>query len=343
MAEVAPQCSDVEMPTMPPEGGQFGAMSRRATAMISTFSCSVGMLLLNKLAVRAFPAVCTLLMLQMAASTVLLLLLSWRWLRIGSWHDVCRWFPVVPVFICQMLTSLLALKHASMSLVVAFRGMEPLFALAVECQLSKGAIAISSKMIFAMLGMLLGIGIYCVDMQWSEAHGVVAVRVNMALSIVSRLVQRYLLAAEHNPVDMCLASTTIVNNALSTILLVPAIYATGEFREIPALLASLDRDGELAVSASCVLTCGISLSGVWLQSLISATSVLVMKNAARFIIVLLEIFFLPSGQGLSHRQFIGVCITIIAGMLYGMARREIEHLSMQTSKHTLLPRAQSGL
>merc|ERR1719242_1721839 len=89
--------------------------------------CSVGMLLFNSKAVEAFRPACTLVGLQMIFTVVALLTCGWHSIHIGSKSDVMRWSLVTPFFMGMLLTSILALKNAPMTLVITFRALSPLF------------------------------------------------------------------------------------------------------------------------------------------------------------------------------------------------------------------------
>jgi len=74
--------------------------------------CSVGMMLFNKFAIKAFPVECTLVALQMGVTVLAMVLFCFRSIKIGSLYDVLRWTMVVPFFTGMLLSSILALKFA---------------------------------------------------------------------------------------------------------------------------------------------------------------------------------------------------------------------------------------
>merc|ERR1719284_1021660 len=94
-----------------------------------------------------------------------------------------------------------------------------------------------------------------------------------------------------------------------------------EFEEIPGAFANLDTMGTVCVTLSCIV--GISYTGIWAQSLISATSFLVLVNVNKFVIIFIEAFGLGTKK-LTALQIVGACITILGGVLYGKAREWIE-------------------
>jgi len=305
-----------------------------AAAVASWATCSIGMMVFNKLAISVFPAECMLTAVQMAVTALLLVLFARSSIHIGSWEDVRRWCMVVPFFVGMLLSSLLALKHAPMSLVIAFRGTSPILALCVE-RLYPNPLAVSGPMLLSMLTMCFGVALYCRDMQWAENWGgVVWVMLNSLFAVGDRLIQRYLLAKDQRPVDVSTTGVALLNNALSILPIAVAVFASGEFRELGPLCQKLSGRDVLWIVASCVVGCGISFTGIWVQRLIAATSFLVMINVSKFAIIFLEVYVIKNKNPLTVVQIVGVMVTILAGVWYGRARRDIEE---QAAKGEHLP------
>merc|ERR1740127_440671 len=93
----------------------------------------------------------------------------------------------------------------------------------------------------------------------------------------------------------------------------------GEPSRLPALVASLDLSGVFWVASSCVVGVGISYCGVWAQSLISATSFLVLVNCNKFLIIFIDAIVLKTVT-LTVLQVIAASITILAGCAYAYAQ-----------------------
>merc|ERR1719183_2990340 len=71
---------------------------------------------------------------------------------------------------------------------------------------------------------------------------------------------------------------------------------------------------------SCIAGVGISCTAIWVQSLISATSMLVLTNSNKFVVIMLELYVMPDKSRLTHMQIAGALLTIIATGIYAMAR-----------------------
>ena len=88
--------------------------------------CSAGMLVFNKMVLRAARLPITIVMIQMAF-TVLVLCVVPCGLHFGSMRDVLRWSLSIPILFTLMLaTSMLALDHATMGAIIVVRNIAPL-------------------------------------------------------------------------------------------------------------------------------------------------------------------------------------------------------------------------
>lgn len=284
--------------------------------------CSVGMMVCNKVAVGVFPEECTLTALQMLASIVILLAVGFRSIHIGSAYDALRWSMVTPFFAGMLLTSMLALKHAPMTLSVVFRSLSPLLALIAE-RFYPNPIRISSSMLGAIAVMVTGTVLYASQLGKESLTGIQWIILNMLLAVTDRLLQRLMLAKDQCPVDISKSGVTLLNNAFGFLPLVLVAFLEGELKNVPGTIASLTPYGWAWVIASCVVGCGISYTGIWAQSLISATSFLVLVNGNKFFIILLEGYVMHV-KLLNFTQILGACVTVAGGIFYALARQAIE-------------------
>jgi len=298
-------------------------MAETIAAGASFCFCSVGMLLFNKFAVEAFPYECTLVAMQMLFAAAMLIIFTWSSLHIGSVRDLLRWCMVVPFFTGMLLSSILALKAAPMSLVVTLRCLSPLGAMLME-RLYPNPVEINREAIISIVIMFAG-GFMYVSQIEDAAHlaGIGWVFMNSTIAIVDRCLQRYLLSKDQNPVDISKTGVTLINNLLGSVPMMIAAYATGELAEVHAATSTMSKLDVFYVAMSCVIGLGISYSGVWAQSLISATSFLVMINANKFVIIAIEAFGMHT-KTLTNIQLSGASITILGACFYGHARHKME-------------------
>lgn len=280
-----------------------GSLLETVETLLSVSSfvfCSVSMIVTNKLAITVFPYESTLTALQMAF-TVLVLVAAWPTLHVGSLHDALRWSLVAPCFAGMLLTSMLALKHCTMTLVIVVRAMSPMFALMAEMNRSS-VLHVNRQMILSIFIMVLGALLYTKDLEFRHLVGVGWIAVNTCFSVLTR-----------NPVDISKSGCSLINNALGLLPLLVTAYFTGEVHSAPAALMSLTQRETNLMVISCVVAVGISYTNIWCQSLISATSMLILVNANRFLVILLDALLLRTDQ-LSPSQLAGAVITILGGM-----------------------------
>eukprot|EP00933_Yihiella_yeosuensis_P082287 TRINITY_DN96112_c0_g1_i1.p1 TRINITY_DN96112_c0_g1~~TRINITY_DN96112_c0_g1_i1.p1 ORF type:complete len:330 (-),score=74.22 TRINITY_DN96112_c0_g1_i1:138-1127(-) len=293
-------------------------------------TCSIGMMLFNKLAIKQFPHECTLVALQMAFSVVFLAVFAGKSIHIGSVKDVARWTAVIPFFCGMLLTSMLALKHAPMSLVVVFRSLSPIISLGIE-RLYPEPLQVNKEMIATILMMIMGGAMYASQLPYAAMTGIFWVMLNNFFAIGDRLLQRIMLAKDQCPVDISKTGCTMLLNLEGLLPMMVGMIMTSEFREAPAALMALDAYGAFLVTASCVVGVGISYTGIWAQSLISATSFLVLINANKFAIIFIEAFIM-NNKHLNGIQIVAALVTILGGCFYGKARERLEAENAKLAK-----------
>jgi len=292
--------------------------------------CSVGMMVFNKMAIQAFPLECTLVALQMGFCVLTMLVCCWSSIHVGSLRDVLRWSMVAPLFVGMLLTSILALRDAPMTLVVTFRVLSPLLSLAIE-RFYPNPVRISPGVVGSIAFMVFGTGLYASMMPKGQLTSIQWVILNILFGTGDRLLQRLMLAKDQSPVELSKSAATLLNNLLGVGPLLLAAWLKGEFVKVPVVLGGLGPTEFFIIAASCVVGVGISYCGIWAQSLISATSFLVLVNANKFVIIFLEVFFLHT-KALYRVQVAGAVITIFAGVAYGKAREELERKAEEEAK-----------
>merc|ERR1719440_1216818 len=176
-----------------------------------------------------------------------------------------------------------------MTLVVVFRVLSPLFSLMIE-RLYPNPLRISSAMVVSIVIMFVGAACYVAQMPRSNIAGIGWVFLNIFFAVGDRLLQRLMLAKDQQPVDISKTGVTLLNNLEGLVPLLVVAALKNEFREIPAAFAGLTGTGIFWVCASCVVGVAISYCGIWAQSLISATSFLVLVNTNKFVIIFIEAY-----------------------------------------------------
>jgi len=284
--------------------------------------CSVGLMVFNKLAVTEFPLECTLVSMQMLFTAFAMITVCWSSIHIGSSKDLLRWCMVVPFFCGMLLTSMFALSNASMTTVVTFRAVSPLIALSIE-RFYPNPLRVTPAIIACIMAMIGGAVIYAHEMDMSDRAAIGWLALNNFFAIGDRLLQRLMLAKDQHPVDISKTGVTFLNNFLGMFPLALVAYFTGEFKDLGPAVSKMDHTGLCLVLMSCVVGVGISYCGIWAQSLISATSFLVLVNANKFFIIFLETFIMGT-KSMTPIQILGASIAVLAAAAYGEARSRAE-------------------
>jgi len=171
--------------------------------------------------------------------------------------------------------------------------------------------------------MLVGACMYSSAVHRSGLGGICWVFLNIFFAVGDRLLQRLMLAKDQSPVDISKTGITLLNNIEGLLPLLAVMLIKNEFADIPEAVASLTTSGYVWVTLSCLVGIAISYTGIWAQSMISATSFLVLVNANKFVIIFIEAFCLQS-KILTPMQVVSACVTIIGGVMYGKARDTLE-------------------
>jgi len=214
--------------------------------------------------------------------------------------------------------------------------LSPLVSLGIE-RFYPNPLRVSPAIFASIFGMCLGTSMYVSKMDENNWNGIVWVFLNIILAVGDRLLQRLMLAKDQYPVDISIPGLTLLNNFLGVLPLCVAVWWTDELHKIPATVASLSGLSAVWVVASCIVGVGISYCGIWAQSLISATSFMVLVNVNKFAIILLEVFVMRIKKP-HPLQVAGAIVAILAGVAYGRAREAIQkQFQEQTFEHSKNP------
>ena len=299
--------------------------------------CSCSMLIVNKLALNALPLPFVVLTLQMAFAVVALCCAP-CYLRFGSLQDVLRWCRGIPWLFAGMLgSSMLALNFASMAALVVVRNMGPLLALPIE-RAYQEKIAVSVRSVAAMVVILAGVVLYMYnDVTLDPANaalGLLYMFINLVLAIIHGLLTRRLLAVA--PVDISSNGIVVLNNFCSLLpMAFGGVVNSNEWARLPEAAKKLGAGEWALIVASCTVGLGISWAGINVQRYtsaarnsarnsaqfshgpspplcryISATTMLVLTNLNKFVVIGFGIVFL--GESDSWQAILG-CITALGG------------------------------
>ena len=281
--------------------------------------------LANKLAVLALPAPHTLLVVQNGA-TVLLLLAATSAApgAVGgalpplTAEAVRAWLPLTLLFVGMLASSLLALQAVSAVTLIVVRNLGTLVVAFFE-RVVLGA-QISTLAVFSLLGILLGAVMYGLyDLQFS-AVGYAWLAVNVACTAAFQIYVKGLIAGlpKTGPGALGPFGMSYYNNVISLPVLLLVAAATGEGPRLPALLAALSTRGWAAVAASALLGFALSTSAFLVNTLVSATSMMVANNVNKFALIILSELFVEQTLGLLAA--LGTALVLLFAWLYSQSR-----------------------
>ena len=148
--------------------------------------CSAGMLVFNKLVLRRVGLPITVVMIQMAFTSMVLVVTPCG-IRFGSMRDVLRWSLTVPfLFTLMLATSMLALDHATMGAIIVVRNVAPIVTMVIE-RLFQERIELSTSVVASLLFVCAGVGLYTShDVHFSPV-GMAFMMANMTSAVLERI------------------------------------------------------------------------------------------------------------------------------------------------------------
>ena len=287
-----------------------GGASRETVLAAAAWSlCSVGMTLVNKLAVTATRAPMGVVLIQMATTAAAAALTCNVHLGDG-WQ---RWALTVPaLFVIMMLTSMVALKYVSVGTFVVVRNLGPLFTLLFEVAVHRpDALHCDARTLGSLVTVVAGVVLY----EWNDLQfsglGVMFLLLNLLFACTERLVQRHLLAV--SAVDVSKPGLMLLNNGIGLPL---TVVAAGFVKhEYARTLHALAKPRQLLlVLLSALVGIGISYTGLWLQKLVTATSFMVLGASCKIALMVVGIAFLHDAR--SPLAILGALLSLGGCVLY---------------------------
>ena len=287
-------------------------------ACIFYMACSAGMMIVNKMALRAIGLPITVVMIQMAF-TVLFLCATPCTLHFGTIRDVIRWGTTVPLLFTLMLaSSMLALDYASMGAIVVIRNIAPLVTMTVEGFFGE-VTRINCGTVTSLLYIITGVALYVsTDIAFSRI-GMGYMLLNMVASVLERIIQRKLIAI--TPIDVSKTGMMLINNAVSLVLMVPLLFWFGE-QDKWYRLRQLDKTGWALLVGSCVNAVAISWAGINAQSYVTATTFMVLTNVNKFVVIGFGMFVLNESR--TWQAYVGCLIALSGGLWYARVQSQLK-------------------
>ena len=239
----------------------LGEQAETVTAALAWAACSIGMTVLNKLAVNRTRAPVAVVIVQMLATCVMAA--ASCDLRFGQgWRTWA--ISVPPLFVLMMVSSMLALQYVTVGPFVVVRNLGPVVTLAIETALHRpDNLACDLRTTACLVAISFGVWLYESHEVKLSPIGFFYLLANLSFACAERMLQRHLLAVK--AVDVSKPALMILNNGVGAILacLAAGVLVPREWRLLAHALRHKSGTG-FAVTLSCVLGCAISYCGLWL-------------------------------------------------------------------------------
>lgn len=287
---------------------------------------SVGMNIVNKMALKVLPLPMTVLIIQMSIAIFLLLVICGplsllKEIRAHAAVSI-RWSLLASFFAGGLITSMKALEYGSVTFLLIIRNIMPLFSLLVERHLLPHGSTreITVETVLALVSLAFGTVLYAsYDLHISHDWNALGwVFLNMVVMISYRLVERRLLW--DMPRTISFGALTLMQNLAGLLPIVVLFFAWGEHAVLwknPELLRLDHRQDPM--DAACILYSGcaglaLGFYSTKLQKEITATTMLALQSSMKIMIIFLAMVVL--GEHLGSWSAVGCSISLLGGIWY---------------------------
>jgi len=281
-------------------------------------ACSAAMMIVNKYVMILFGMPVTVVLMQMIFTVILLMVGFSSFLHIGSCNDFIRWSRFVPFLYSLMLTSsLMALNSYSMGAMTVVRNIAPLVTLPIE-KMFQEDIPADCHTFLILIYVACGALLYMRDDIYFSAFGLVMMLVNAMVASLERLMQRRLIAVK--PVDISKTGMLLINNTVGLPYAASVLLFYPEYQHWSIISGRVLSD-YLLLLLSCIVGVAIGWSAINAQSYVSASTMLVLTNLNKVIVIAYGMLLL--GEARTPQAIMGCLIALSGGLLYGQDRRRL--------------------
>jgi solute carrier family 35 protein len=291
---------------------------------------SAFMNLLNKQCTLLLQCPFTLVLIQMCIS---ILFLARTPLTSVNKKDLWRWSALAVLFGMMLCSSMFAITHASVTCFLILRNSLPLLTLPVEKAVFGDSVPASATMVASLCIIGVGIGLYAdfAPGHGASSTGLVWICINCAVSVVHRVLERYILTSD---MKLSFDAMTLIYNVIPLLPVLALCWTTGEMDRWPEYTHLLHSPMAVAViGCSGVLGLCLGQSGIMVQKCVTATSFMVLQTTVK-------IFIIFAAMVIFHDRFTSMsfagCFMSLAGCgCYGAAQHSAKQASLEQQR--LLP------
>eukprot|EP00999_Lentomonas_sp_LEN2_P002756 NODE_626_length_1317_cov_85.642017_g587_i0.p1 GENE.NODE_626_length_1317_cov_85.642017_g587_i0~~NODE_626_length_1317_cov_85.642017_g587_i0.p1 ORF type:complete len:355 (-),score=22.89 NODE_626_length_1317_cov_85.642017_g587_i0:132-1196(-) len=287
-------------------------------AMLAYSFSSVGMLVINKLAVDAFTAPAVLVILQSLGTLLFLFAIPSvrREVQPLESDKMRKWTPVVAFFTLMIFASLKSLAYLHVSTVLIFRNLGSVLTTLAEWQCLGQTV--QTRVVLSLIFIVFGTVMYGWNAPLMSGWGIFWILLNVLAQVGYTVYVKYLITRVR--VEMTRYGMSFYNTVMSLPPLLLLAAALGEYSElIPKTMPEVSMWGWVAVAISCIISFFISTTGFQLQRLVSATTYMVVSNMNKLVVVFFGMVFLGDSFA-GWMDVTGCAISLGSGGWYSYER-----------------------
>jgi hypothetical protein len=228
---------------------------------------------------------------------------------------LAMWAPLAIAFVVMLVSSMLALLKVSAVTLIVIRNLTAISVAALEWMVL--GTSVSRSAVVSLLGMVGGAVAFGLHDLTFDVRGYAWLVVNMiATSGYQVLVKRVISSDESKRIGPF--GFAYLNNVMS----VPFLACIAVVNHEPGrIIQVVPMDGRVIITLllSCVLGCMLSVSGFVLNTMISATSLMVANNVNKFLVIILSELFIQ--RTLDSVASAGVVAVMLFGCLYAQSNQ----------------------
>jgi Triose-phosphate Transporter family len=299
--------------------------------------------LVNKVAMTTFPFPNVVLVLQNVATVVMLCIGSAASpLMFGRMPPLSRqtltlWAPLAVAFVVMLISSMLALLEVSAVTLIVIRNLTSITVAVLEYGFLGTRVPAQGAV--ALLGMLAGAVMFSLHDLTFSLRGYLWLLANLVATSSYQVAVKGIISSKKSH-KIGPFGFAYLNNVLSLPLIAALSVATREPRRVLVALPALDAPTVMVLALSCVLGCLLSVTGFILNTMISATSLMVANNANKFMVIVLSEIFIQ--RTLDTGATVGVALVLLFGGLYARSRQKKATTDKGSEDRTVKPSSTSS-
>jgi len=272
----------------------------------------------QKESVMAFPP-WFLLGYQMALQVVLISGYNFRQLSFGKWGDLVQWLVwMTPFWVAQLITSIYALQHTSVSTVQVIRSLLPLMSFALEKATQGKPKHVTGPLVGSMLLVIVGTAMYsCTSVSAVTPTAFFWIFTNCVFTVVATVLRSWFLKDKDFTLSLPFAQVSVSTVAIPFICI--AAVLSGEMHQWPSVLKDTPPTAWFWATMSGLVAGCFSFLQFRCQGIISGTSDLMFQNAVKVLIITMGIVMF--GDTFDMESFTACCVTLGGCALYGYLRQ----------------------